>query len=62
VYRGLKDVSDKLIELQPQKCLSFLEFCEQASETSTQDSQDENVLASEYQKQNAFTKYLKQML
>ena len=27
VYRGLKDVSDKLIELQPQKCISFLEFC-----------------------------------
>lgn len=38
VYRGLKDVSDKLIELHPQKCMSFLEFCEQGSETSTQDS------------------------
>lgn len=26
VYRGLKDVSDKLMELQPEKVVSFLKF------------------------------------
>ena len=28
VYRGMKDVSDKLIELQPDKVQSFLTFTE----------------------------------
>jgi hypothetical protein len=53
VYRGLKDVSDKMIELQPQKCQSFLDFC-QASQ-----NQDIDGL---YTKPNAFIKYVKQMM
>lgn len=28
VFRGMKDVSDKLIDLQPEKVQSFLGFCE----------------------------------
>lgn len=28
VFRGMKDVSDKLIDLQPEKVQSFLTFCE----------------------------------
>ena len=30
IYRGLKEVSDILIELQPEKCMSFLQFCTQS--------------------------------
>lgn len=26
IYRGLKDVSDRLMELQPEKVIKFLEF------------------------------------
>ena len=29
IYRGMKDVSDKLVELQPEKVLSFLRFKEE---------------------------------
>lgn len=29
VYRGMKDVSDKLVDLQPEKVLSFLKFKEE---------------------------------
>ena len=47
IYRGLKDVSDKMLELQPSKCHSFLEYI-QRSGTNTET--------------NAFTKYLSQML
>ena len=43
VYRAMKDVSDKLIELQPDKVESFLSY-------------------SSDQPQNAFIKYLNQML
>jgi len=28
VYRGMKEVSDKFIELQPEKVLSFLGYCD----------------------------------
>ena len=44
IYKGMKDVSDKLIELQPEKVESFLTFAMGSS-----DSQ---------QHQNAFIKYL----
>ena len=46
VYRGMKDVSDKLIELQPEKVESFLSYA----------------AGSEGEAQNAFIKYLQQML
>ena len=42
VYRGMKDVSDKLIELQPEKVESFLSYA----------------TGSEGEPQNAFIKYL----
>ena len=53
VYRGLKEVSDKLIELQPQKCRSFLEFCAQG-----QSEGGDGAAA----KPNAFINYISQML
>ena len=43
IYRAMKDVSDKLIELQPEKVESFLNYAAE-------------------QPQNAFIKYLKQMI
>jgi len=46
IYRGMKDVSDKLIELQPEKVESFLSYSQGA----------------EGEQQNAFIKYLVQML
>lgn len=48
VYRGMKDVSDKLIELQPDKVESFLGYA-----TQSEDGQHSG---------NAFIKYLSQML
>ena len=32
VYRGMKDASDKLVELQPEKIDSFLRFAESGSQ------------------------------
>ena len=46
VYRGMKDVSDKLIELQPEKVESFLSYASGPS------------AASDDGQQNAFIKYL----
>ena len=46
VYRAMKDVSDKLIELQPEKVESFLSYAGGAPN----------------EPQNAFIKYLSQML
>ena len=42
IYRGMKDVSDKLIELQPDKVESFLSYA----------------MGTEGENQNAFIKYL----
>jgi len=50
VYRGMKDVSDKLIELQPEKVESFLSY---ASGPNAADSS---------MSQNAFIKYLQQVM
>ena len=43
IYRGMKDVSDKLIELQPEKVESFLSYAAGGTENEPQ---------------NAFIKYL----
>ncbi len=43
IYRGLKDVSDKLMELQPEKVITFLQFIKN-------------------QPQNAFIKYMNQIM
>jgi hypothetical protein len=56
VYRGLKEVSDKLIELQPQKCRSFLDFCQQ--DQSARASTSSNITS----KPSAFLNYIMQML
>lgn len=52
VYRGLKDVSDKLIQLQPEKCQSFLDFYEQSE--SSRDSSE----GGKGKKSNAFMRYI----
>ena len=36
IYRAMKDVSDKLIELQPDKVESFLNYSSQASSTASE--------------------------
>ena len=46
IYRGMKDVSDKLIELQPDKVESFLSYA----------------MGTEGESQNAFIKYLAQAI
>jgi len=56
VYRGLKDVSDKMIELQPHKCKAFLEFCSQSEDSTSSDSAPEH---SASKQNNAFVKYIK---
>jgi len=61
VYRGLKDVSDKMIELQPHKCKSFLDFCSQSSET-TSTASDCAPAEHSGNSNNAFVKYIKQMM
>lgn len=60
VFRSLKEVSDKLIELQPQKCQAFLNFVDQQSECASTDASEGG--ESLYSKPNAFTKYLRQMM
>ena len=60
VYRGLKDVSDKLIELQPQKCVAFVEFCDiESTSASSGSAVSSNSFLG---KPNAFIKYIKQMM
>ena len=34
VFRGMKDVSDKLVELQPDKVQSFLDYSQNSNENS----------------------------
>ena len=46
IYKGMKDVTDKLIELQPEKVESFLNYA----------------VASDGDQQNAFIRYLVQMM
>lgn len=48
VYRGLKDVADRMMELQPDKVKVFLEFVSTASDQKKND--------------NAFIKYMKQVM
>ena len=48
VYRGLKDVADKMMELQPEKVKVFLEFV-----GSKSDRKKNN---------NAFIKYMRQVM
>lgn len=62
VYRGLKDVSDKLIELQPQKCQSFLDFCRQGAGAANESGAAHPDHASTYAKPNAFIHYISQMM
>lgn len=54
VYRGLKDVSDKMIELQPQKCIAFLDFCNREVRASASSNGGLQI--------NAFVKYLSNVL
>mmetsp|Transcript_7119 Transcript_7119/g.12013 ORF Transcript_7119/g.12013 Transcript_7119/m.12013 type:complete len:281 (-) Transcript_7119:32-874(-) len=61
VYRGLKDVSDKLIDLQPDKCQSFLDFYEQSEDTAST-CEDQPRPGSSRGKPNAFIRYIKQMM
>ena len=53
IYRGMKDVSDKLIELQPDKVESFLNYA--SSSTSTASDSDRDAPSNS---DNAFIKYL----
>jgi len=53
VYRGLKDVSDKMIELQPHKCKSFLDFSESEDESTESDR------SAGRPQSNAFVKYIR---
>jgi hypothetical protein len=48
VYRGLKDVADKMMELQPEKVKVFLEFVGSTSDRKKND--------------NAFIKYMRQVM
>jgi hypothetical protein len=57
IYRGLKDVSDKMVELQPEKCQSFLEFFAAEGEGD----QDGESPLSKLRKSNAFIRYLSQL-
>lgn len=60
IYRGLKDVSDKLIELQPNKCRTFLEFAMSSSDSGS--THDSATGAPPCNNSSTFTKYLSQML
>lgn len=48
IYRGLKDVADRMMELQPDKVRVFLEFVTTASDQAKND--------------NAFIKYMRQVM
>lgn len=48
IYRGLKDVADRMMELQPEKVKAFLEFLASASDHAKND--------------NAFVKYMRQVM
>jgi hypothetical protein len=48
VYRGLKEVADKMMELQPEKVKAFLNFVAQSTEKK--------------KNENAFIKYMRQVM
>ena len=50
VYRGLKEVADKMMELQPDKVKAFLTFVGQATNDNRKNSE------------NAFVKYMRQVM